>query len=119
MSSVQLSQPNDEMFLRNLAIMASRGQEVEVETAGDKEPLVGYLAGLDDEFLQICTSTDTVDLCLVSRIQITTISPTGITLGDLSRQDPTKYSWVYKRVANFKSVSEAYEASRKEKREEK
>lgn len=79
-STESLAQPNNEMFIRNIGHIAKRGREVEVWMDGVAEPRVGFLAGLDDEYLQVCI-TATQSLANIRRDVIISIEETGKTLG--------------------------------------
>lgn len=77
-----MAQPYEEMFERNVGHVASRGKEVEVWVEGLPSPKVGFLAGLDDEFLQVCI-TDTQTLSNVRRDSVVSMDETGRTIGTL------------------------------------
>lgn len=80
----RLSQPNDLMFERNLVHIARRGREVEVWIEGLPQTKVGFLAGMDDEFIQVCL-TKTQTLSNIARSMIVSLDETGKTLGGLLR----------------------------------
>lgn len=83
----QLAQQSDDMFVRNCGHAAKRGREVEVWIEGIPTPRVGFLAGLDDEFVQICL-TRTQTLSNVRRDSIITLDETGRTIGALAQAEP-------------------------------
>lgn len=70
------------MFERNLAILAGKGQEIEVVTAADDRH-IGFAAGLDNEYLQICAS-DGQRMHLINREFIVQVTGTGRFMSDLS-----------------------------------
>ena len=99
----ELAQPDDKMFERNLAILASKGREIVVEkSTGEK--IRGFAAGLDKQYLQICQTED-VTLVLVNREHIAEIRETGRTLKELAevQRDP-----IQDRVKTFMSVASSH-----------
>lgn len=79
-----LAQPYEQMFERNVGHMAKRGREVEVWVEGQPAPRIGFLAGLDEEYLQLCI-TKTQTLSNIRRDVIASVDETGLTLGGLLR----------------------------------
>ena len=84
MGNSGLAQPYEQMFERNVGHIAKRGREVSVWIDGQPEPRVGFLAGLDDEYLQVCI-TKTQTLSNIKRDMISSVDETGLTLGALIR----------------------------------
>ena len=67
------------MFERNVAHLASRWKEVRVTSSTSAK--VGFLAGLDEKYIQLCvTSNGKMDLIL--RDKIITLEETGRSLED-------------------------------------
>lgn len=80
-----LAQSDSKMFERNVAILAAQGQQVYIVTSNEEESLTGFLAGLDENWLQVCISTRTqFSLSLVNRQQIVSIASTGLRLEHMS-----------------------------------
>lgn len=82
--STGLAQPFEQMFERNVGHIAKRGREVEVWVEGIPEPRVGFLAGLDEEYLQVCL-TRTQSLSNIRRDMIASVDETGRSLGAFIR----------------------------------
>lgn len=81
----RLAQPYDEMFERNIAHVGRRGREVEIWVEGIPEPKVGFAAGLDEEYLQLCL-TKNANLASIRRDLIASMDETGTSLGKLIRE---------------------------------
>lgn len=77
----KLAQLGDQMFERNLAILAAKGREICVSTTIDDE-YTGFASGLDDEYLQLCL-TDDQSHVLVNRSYVVRLEETGRTLDDV------------------------------------
>lgn len=84
MAESGLAQPYEQMFERNVGHIAKRGREVSVWIEGQPEPRIGFLAGLDEEYLQVCI-TKTQTLSNIRRDMIASVDETGVTLGSLIR----------------------------------
>ena len=84
MTEESLSQPEAQMFERNIGHMAKREREVLVWVRGINDPKTGFVAGLDESSLQLCL-TSNQGLSLIRRSDIVTIEETGNTLGTLVR----------------------------------
>src|SRR3954465_13618750 len=82
MDGVQLAQPAYAMFERNIAHFAKKGREVEVWIEGIPDAKVGFIAGLDEEYLQLCL-TDSANLSSVRRDMIISVDETGFSIGKL------------------------------------
>lgn len=112
----RLAQPNALMFERNMIHIARRGREVEVWLEGLPEPKVGFLSGLDDDFLQLCLTKSQVS-SNVARDMIISVDETGRTLGALTRDSrgtPDEQLWqrVKVRVERFQNKAAAIVAGR-------
>jgi hypothetical protein len=83
-SSDQLAQSSDQMFVRNCGHAAKRSREVEVWIEGIPTPRIGFLAGLDEEFLQLCL-TEGQTLSTVRRDLVVSMEETGRQLGKMAR----------------------------------
>ncbi len=79
-----LAQPSDTMLERNLGHLAKRGREIEVWIEGITDPKTGFIAGLDEEFLQMCLSKN-ASLSNVRRDMIVSLDETGLNIGNLIR----------------------------------
>lgn len=80
-----LAQPKDSMFERNIGHMASRNREAYITTSAFPMALRGFLAGLDEEWLQICLTEDQT-LAEIRRDTIVMVMESGRTLSDLERE---------------------------------
>lgn len=93
---VRLAQPGEQMFERNVAHQARLGKEVRVVT--DKvDPVVGYWAGMDDGFVQLCKSSDQT-LILIDRSVIHTVEETGRFLRDMEEAADVNVRMKAKRI---------------------
>jgi hypothetical protein len=84
-SDVRLAQPDDLMFERNVGHFAKRGREVEIWLEGIPEPKVGFLAGLDEQFLQLCL-TKNAALSNIRIDLVVSMEDTGRTIGTLIKK---------------------------------
>ena len=75
-----LAQEGDSMFVRNVGHASSRGREVIIHLDG-MPPVVGFFAGLDDEFVQVCLSSNQA-LVEIKRVYIIMVEETGKTLNN-------------------------------------
>jgi hypothetical protein len=98
----KLEQPEDSMFSRNAGHIARRGREVSVAVVGFDEPKVGFLAGLDEEYVQICLTTDQT-LANVHRQYIVSMDETGNTIGSFIKagMDPDITKRIQEKTVNF------------------
>ncbi len=99
-----LAQEKDQMWERNLSIIASKNREVEVITTYEEE-LIGFIAGLDEQFVQVCLSKSAVQV-LVNRNHLIQIQETGKDLSDI--KDDTLKRRVEDRVKMFSTVSKSF-----------
>lgn len=103
----KLAQIGDVMFERNLSHLASKGRELILSTAGGEE-FVGFVAGLDDEYIQVCL-TDDQSLALVNRSYLSTISESGRSLEDMLLMDVDgSIQTIHEKTRMFRSISEYY-----------
>lgn len=84
MADQRLAQPADLMFERNCGHIAKRGREVEVWVEGIPDPRTGFLAGMDEEFIQVCLTKNSA-LSNVRIDLIISMEETGRTIGALIR----------------------------------
>lgn len=84
----KLAQDDAVMFERNISIIASKTREIVACTAAGVE-CVGFVAGLDDEWIQICRSEDGTSMSLLRR-DVIEVSETGQTLHDFPEDVRTK-----------------------------
>jgi hypothetical protein len=100
----KLAQSGDQMFERNLAIIANRQQEVRVFS--DTFVYEGYICGLDEQWMQIYgheendkdNATTMWRFLLIARNNISAIGPTGQTLDDV---DQGTADWISKKIHTF------------------
>lgn len=95
--------PGNQLFQKYLATRATKGRELEIKTV--PEDYVGFVTGLDHEWVQLCLTGKDDDLTatIIQVGHITGIKETGRTLRDLPNQDVdriTTYGSVYSMVAN-------------------
>jgi len=107
----KLAQANDLVFERNLAIIASRRQEVQVFSDGFVYQ--GYLCGLDEQWIQLYGHEENDQnnydakwrFLLINKCNISALGPTGRNLGDLD--DETR-EWVSKKIQIFSDVCDKF-----------
>ena len=106
----KLAQPNDQMFERNIAIIASRKNQV--LTYSDGFVFEGFLCGLDENWLQMYGhEEDQKDpnsrwrFILLGKNNISGIIPSGKTLYDV---DTETREYVEKKIKMFSEVSEKF-----------
>ena len=99
----RLAQPNDQMFERNIAIIANRQQEVRVFSDGFVYE--GFICGLDDQWMQLYGHEETENnpdvmwrFLLILRANISAIGPTGRDLNDV---DSVTAEWIGKKIHTF------------------
>lgn len=106
---MSLRQDGDAMFERNIAIIASRKQEVLIDSDGIVYE--GFLCGLDEKWLQIY-GHDQEDrdhphlswrFVLINRDRINSIRTTG---RDPKNLTPSIREWVEKRINAFANIAE-------------
>ena len=111
----KLAQQSDQMFERNLAIIASRKKEVRVFSDGFIYE--GFLCGLDEQWIQIYGHEE-LDrevpevkwrLMLLNRDNISAIGPTG---RDLDDYDSETRNWINDKISVFSSRSSELNAVR-------
>ena len=111
----KLAQESEDMFERNLSLWAMKRQEVMI--CVDGYTISGFLAGLDEYWIQIWGHekfTEERTFHLISKESISLISPTGISNKDLSEKEAEE---VESKVKNFANVSYAFNKSLREDRE--
>lgn len=106
----KLAQPNDQMFERNIAIIASRKNQV--LTYSDGFVFEGFLCGLDENWVQMYGhEEDQKDpnsrwrFILLGKNNISGIIPSGKTLYDV---DTETREYVEKKIKMFSEVSEKF-----------
>jgi vacuolar-type H+-ATPase subunit F/Vma7 len=114
----RLAQEAEDMFERNLSLWAMKRQEIRI--VADGYTISGFLAGLDEYWMQVWGSED-FDLReednsfhLISKESITMISPTGKSIKDLEKDIAEE---IESKVKNFANVSYAFNKSLKEDKE--
>lgn len=109
-----LAQHNETMFERNIAIRASKEEEVLVITDSNDYAYYGFVCGLDDEWMQICgyngslelnSDGDPMELILLNKDKIVSIIPTG--RGTSYLDDSTRET-VRKKIHTFSTVSKTF-----------
>lgn len=105
-----LSQSHSTMFERNLAIKASKEEEVEITTAADN--FFGFICGLDDNWLQICgknedeyTKGKDWELILLNRNKVVSIHSTGASSIDL---EESVREHVQRKIHAFSTVCKTF-----------
>jgi hypothetical protein len=107
----KLSQNNDTMFERNVAIIASRRQEVQVFSDGFV--YIGYICGLDENWIQLygheendINNVDTMwRFLLINRGNVSAVGPTGNGLHDV--EEGTR-EWIAKKIQTFADVCDKF-----------
>lgn len=84
MAEQTLAQPSEVMFERNVGHIAKRAGEVEVYVEGIAEPKIGFLAGMDEQYLQVCLSKNGT-LSNIRRDMIVSVDETGRSIQDIVR----------------------------------
>jgi hypothetical protein len=111
----KLSQIGDTMFERNIAIIASRRQEVQVFSDGFVYE--GFLCGMDESWVQLYgheeNDKDNVDtqwrFLLLVKNNISAIGPTGRNLSDI---DEETRKWIEKKIQIFSDVCDKFLSAR-------
>jgi len=106
-----LAQANDTMFERNIAIIASRRQEVQIFSDGFVYN--GYLCGLDEKWVQLYgheeNDKDNLDtqwrFLLIRKDNISALGTNGGTLHDV---DQVTREWISKKIQMFSDVCEKF-----------
>jgi hypothetical protein len=116
-SHQRLAQESEDMFERNLSLWAMKRQEVKI--IADGYTISGFLAGLDEYWIQIWGSESYDDLTpssfhLISKESISMISPTGTSTKDLDKEEAEE---IENKVKNFANVSFAFNKSLQENKE--
>ena len=109
MTDDKLAQPDADMFERNIGHLARRGKEVEIWLRGVPDPRVGFIAGLDDQYIQICL-TDNQTLSQLHRNDIVSLEETGQSLGILARDgilEEDEIDRIRERVEHFRRKASA------------
>ncbi len=99
----KLSQSSDKMFERNVAILASKGREVILSV--NDENSTGFLAGLDERYVQLCRSSNG-RLVLFTRSQIFSVEETGLSLEQID--PPELKQKIRERVGNFMQIAQSH-----------
>lgn len=107
----KLAQASESMFERNVAIIASRRQEVQVFSDGFVYQ--GFLCGLDDKWIQVYgheeNDKDSFEtqwrFLLISKENVSAVGPTGRSLHDI---DPETREWISKKIQIFSDVADSF-----------
>lgn len=97
----RLAQSRDQMFERNISIMGERKSEVTV-ISSLHDDYVGFIAGLDEKFMQICLS-DSGRYALINRDAIISVEQTGVSLESI--EDERLRNYIERRIAHFARVA--------------
>lgn len=90
-TDVRVAQSGESMFERNIAHIAKKHQEVKVVVDAEERemadpglgiPLIGFLAGLDDHWIELRTTEDEKQI-LVARAGVLMVVVTGRRIRDL------------------------------------
>lgn len=107
----KLAQSEEVMFERNLAIIASRKQEVQIYS--DSFVYEGFICGLDNRWVQLYgheeTNRDNPTIqwrfILIGKDKISAIGSNGRSIHDL---DEDIREWINKKIHTFSDVSEKF-----------
>jgi hypothetical protein len=113
---MSLRQNDDVMFERNIAIIASRKQEVLVDSDGILYE--GFLCGLDEKWVQIYghdqADREDPDLSwrfvLINKDRVNTIRTSGRVIKDLPLSNR---EWVDKRISSFANIADKFSSKDK------
>jgi len=111
----RLAQESEDMFERNLSLWAMKRQEIKIVTDG--YTVSGYLAGLDEYWVQVWGVANGISVNsfhLISKERIALISPTGTSTKDLNEREAEE---IENKVKNFANVSYAFNKSLREDKE--
>jgi hypothetical protein len=111
MAMENLAQASDSMFERNAAIIASRKQEVQIFSDGFV--YVGYLCGLDENWVQLYGHEENDKdnfvtmwrFLLINKKNISALGPNGNGLHDI---DPVTREFISKKIQMFSDVSDKF-----------
>ena len=105
-----LAQVQNTMFERNVAIKASKEEEVQITTPTDN--FIGFICGLDDHWVQICGKNEDEyskgkdwELILLNRSSLISIHSTGANSNDL---DSSIKDYVQRKINTFSMVSKTF-----------
>jgi hypothetical protein len=106
-----LAQLSDVMFERNIAIIASRKQEVQIFSDGFV--YVGYICGLDEKWVQVYghEENDRDDIVtqwrflLINKSNISAVGPNGRGLHDI---DTVTREFISKKIQMFSDVCDKF-----------
>ena len=115
MSETVLAQSGNSMFERNIAIIASRKNEVQVFSDGFVYE--GFLCGMDNYWIQIYgheeNDKNNIDtqwrFLLLAKENVSAIGPTGRTLHDI---DEVTREWISKKIQVFSDVCDKFLSAR-------
>jgi vacuolar-type H+-ATPase subunit F/Vma7 len=110
-SHQKLAQESEDMFERNLSLWAMKRQEVQIIVDG--YVISGFLAGLDEYWIQVWGSENNEERSfhLISKESISVISPTEKSTKDL---DPLEATEIESKIKNFSNVAYAFNKSLRE-----
>ena len=111
----KLAQLAESMFERNIAIIASRRQEVQIFSDGFVYQ--GFVCGLDEKWIQVYGHEENDKnnfetqwrFLLISKDNVSAVGPTGRGLHDI---DSVTREWIGKKIQIFSDVSEGFLKSR-------
>ena len=98
------------MFERNLAHWARARQEVTVTTGSDiasddRRDHVGYLAGMDEGWLELCLAT-AASRVLLARDDVVSVRTDGRTVDDVALENPDLAAAINSRIRHFVKMCE-------------
>ena len=107
----KLAQQSDQMFERNIAIIASRRQEVQIFSDGFVYE--GYLCGMDEDWIQLYgheeNDKNNADIqwrfLLLGKGNISAIGPNGNGLHDYDKETQ---EWISKKIQMFSDVCDKF-----------
>ena len=107
----RLAQPGDIMFERNIGIIASRRQELQIFSDGFV--YIGFICGLDENWIQLYGHEEGDKdnfstqwrFLLIGKENISAVGPTGRSIHDV---DPETREWIEKKIKMFSEVSDKF-----------
>ena len=118
----RLAQPQDEMFERNISLIASRASEVQIYS--DSFVYEGFVCGLDDVWVQIYGHEENNKgnpetewrFVLVNRDNISAIGTTGRYISDL---DEKTRDYVNRKIKTFVNACDKFQSVREQENDSK
>jgi hypothetical protein len=109
MTEDKLAQPEAAMFERNVGHIARRGKEVEIWIKGVPDSRIGFIAGLDEIYVQVCL-TKNQTLSQLKREDIVTLDETGNSIGSYVKSgilDDDSIHHIQEKIEHFRRKASA------------